>query len=104
MNKLTIPAALLGLMAASFTAFTEADSMEEGRKIYEATCARCHSKGIMDAPVTDNPDEWADRGDVTWTEVKTEHLDEGFLRDSGKKAVSDHDIEVATAYMKTLLE
>ena len=104
MTKLTIPAALLGLLATSFTTYTQADSMEEGRKVYEATCARCHAKGIMDAPVVDDPAQWADRGEMAWTDVKTEHLDEGFLRDSGKKAVSDQDIELATAYMKTLIK
>ena len=99
-----LPATLLGLLAASSYVLAETDDMAEGRKVFESICARCHESGIMGAPVVGNPEEWQDAGKVVWSDVKFQHLENGYLRDAGKKAVTDHDVEVATGYMLTLTQ
>jgi cytochrome c5 len=96
--------ALLALLAASTPVFAETDDMAEGRKVFESVCARCHESGIMGAPVVGNPEEWEDAGKVVWSDVKFQHLENGYLREAGKKAVTDHDVEVATGYMLTLTQ
>ncbi len=101
--KLSAPA-LLTLVAASTPIFAETEDMAEGRKVFESICARCHESGIMGAPVVGNPEEWEDAGKVVWSDVKFQHLENGYLRDAGKKAVTDHDVEVATGYMLTLTQ
>ena len=99
-----LTATLLGLLAASSRVFAETDNMAEGRKVFESICARCHESGIMGAPVVGNPEEWENMAKVVWSDVKLQHLENGYLRDAGKIAVTDRDVEVATGYMLTLTQ
>ena len=88
------------LMTLSASALA-ADRDEEGRQAYEATCARCHDTGIMDAPVTNNPDDWEGRSDL-WEAVLFEHAQLGYIRmpaKGGAKDASDYDVEAAAEYM-----
>ena len=90
--------AMLMLLGAGTLA---ADREEEGRQAYEATCARCHDTGIMDAPVTTNPGDWDGRSDL-WEAVLFEHAQLGYIRmpaKGGEKDASDYDVEAAAEYM-----
>jgi len=66
-------AALLALPIAGL-----ADPDADGRAAYEAACARCHDVGMMGAPVTDDPAEWADR-EVSEASLDA-HAEKGLLK------------------------
>ena len=60
MRRIAIPllgaaALVLPLVAVS------AEPSAESKAAYEAACARCHDVGMMGAPVTSEPGDWANR-------------------------------------------
>lgn len=97
-------AVALSLLAASGFALSASDRMEDGRKAYEAGCAKCHKHGSHGAPVTSKSEDWADRSDL-WESVLVEHASKGYIdmpARGGDSSVSDYDVKVATEYMLTI--
>ena len=105
MNKPSMTLAAICLLATAGTASAEAD-MDAGRQVYEASCSRCHDSGKMGAPVLDDMSEWTDRGEILWSDVHAQHLDDGFLHDAAenpKKGVTAAQMEAATNYMVSIV-
>ena len=102
MNKSALTLAALCLVATTGQVNAEVD----GKAVYEASCARCHDSGRMGAPVLDDMSEWTDVGDLVWSDIREQHLDDGLLRDAAddaKKGISEEQMEAATAYMASML-
>lgn len=74
-----LPLALTAGLALLPLASVAAEPSPEARAGYEAACARCHDVGMMGAPVTDEPADWADRKPAD-DAVLQHHADEGLLR------------------------
>lgn len=106
MNKTSKMLAAVCLLATAGTASAEADNMDAGRQVYEASCSRCHDSGKMGAPVLDDMSEWTDRTQILWSDVHEQHLDDGFLHDAAenpKKGVTAEQMEAATNYMVSIV-
>jgi cytochrome c5 len=91
--------ALLGTSAQA----TE-QRMQEGKKAYENTCARCHEAGVMQAPRTQQAKDWEGRSHL-WDSVLVEHANKGYLAmppQGGDGGMSDYDIRAAAEYMVTI--
>jgi len=104
MQALNRYAVALGLLATSSFALSASDRMEDGRKAYDAGCAKCHKHGSLGAPVTSKPEDWADRSDL-WEGVLFEHASKGYIdmpAKGGDQGVSDYDLEAAAEYMLTI--
>lgn len=96
----SLTAVCLGLVAGAV--YAQGNNMEAGKQVYEKSCARCHNTGKMGAPELDDMAEWADRGQMLWSDVHLQHLDEGFLRDAAddsKKGITQEQMEAANNYM-----
>ena len=78
MQNLLIPLATIAVLATPVFALA-ADPSPASRAAYEAACARCHDVGMMGAPVTDTPADWADRAAVDDAALQ-EHVNKGLLR------------------------
>lgn len=106
MNKPSMTLAAICLLATAGTASAEADNMDAGRQVYEASCARCHDSGKMGAPVLDDMSEWTDRTQILWSDVHEQHLDDGFLSEAAedsKKGITAAQMEQATNYMVSIV-
>ncbi len=102
MNKFLLTLAALCLAGTAAQVNAEAD----GKAIYEANCARCHDSGKMGAPMLDDMSEWTDVGDIVWSDIHEQHLDDGLLRDAAddaKKGITAEQMEAATAYMASMV-
>lgn len=102
MNRL-LPACALALSLASTIAAATPDRMEEGRKAYEAVCAKCHNTGIMGAPTFGSPDDWQERSEL-WEGVLFEHANQGWINmpaKGGDPSMSEYDVDAAAEYLLT---
>ena len=92
----TLPLAI----AASLASATP-DRMKEGEAAYKANCAKCHSTGVMGAPITGEPADWEERSEL-WEGVLMEHANKGWLKmpaKGGNEAMTEYDVDVAAEYM-----
>ncbi len=69
--------AAIALLLSPLTAVSEPSAEEKAA--YEAACARCHDVGMMGAPVTDSPADWADREPIGEASLE-HHAEKGLLR------------------------
>ncbi len=105
MSNPTINLAAACLLVAAGTVNAETDN-EVGKQVYETTCARCHDSGTMGAPVLDDMEEWTDRTQLLWSDVHSQHLEDGFLKTAEKdkkKGVTAEQMEAATNYMVSIV-
>ena len=58
MKKLLLEAAATSLLVAAGAASAQSDSLEAGKKVYEAHCVQCHDSGKMGAPVLSDASVW----------------------------------------------
>jgi len=94
----------LWLVVGSGFSAAASDRMEDGRKAYENRCASCHQDGSNGAPVTNEPEDWAERSDL-WGGVLFEHAQKGYIdmpAKGGDATASDYDVEAAAEYMLTV--
>jgi cytochrome c5 len=99
----TLSLCAIALLAASINA--SADRLADGKKTYEAICASCHESGANGAPLTNNPEDWAQRSDL-WEAVLLTHANEGYLKmpaKGGDADTSDYDVGVAAEYMLSIV-
>ena len=93
-------AALPLLLAASLASATP-DRMQEGEAAYKANCAKCHSTGVMGAPITGETADWAERSEL-WEGVLMEHANSGWLKmpaKGGNDTMTEYDVDGAAEYM-----
>lgn len=83
------------LMLPALSAWSE--SSAESKAAYEAACARCHDVGMMGAPVTDSPADWADREPIGEAAL-TDHAEKGLLRGG-----VDDTAKQGAAYMQAVI-
>ncbi len=76
------------------------ERMTEGKRVYEAVCARCHASGELGAPVVGDKSAWKGRS-ALWEAVLFEHADKGWLAmpARGDADISDYDTKAAAEYM-----
>ena len=94
----------LFLLAGSACSLAATDRMTDGRKAYDAGCAKCHDHGSQGAPVTSNPHDWAGRSNL-WEGVLFEHAKKGYIDmppKGGDASASDYDVTAAAEYMLTI--
>jgi cytochrome c5 len=99
----TLSLAAVALLAASINA--SADRLADGKKAYQANCASCHESGANGAPLTNNPQDWAQRSDL-WEAVLVTHANEGYLKmpaKGGDDDTSDYDVGAAAEYMLSIV-
>ena len=80
------------------------ERMVDGEKSYRQLCACCHENGLMDAPVTGDPEDWKQRSPL-WEAVLLEHAEKGYVKmpaRGGAEYATDYDIGVAAEYMLTI--
>lgn len=89
------------LPALGTTASAGSERMADGEAIYKANCARCHSTGVMGAPITGEEADWEGRSKL-WEGVLMEHANEGWLKmpaKGGEQSLSEYDVDAAAEYM-----
>jgi len=70
-----------------------------GKEIVEATCAACHSSGVLGAPKVGNKADWKGRGSLT---AMTKSADKGkgaMPPKGGDSSLSAKELKAAIAYM-----
>jgi cytochrome c5 len=93
----------LGLLLAS-VAVASSERLEQGRKVYEESCASCHDTGEKSAPVTGRSEDWAKRSKL-WEAILFEHANSGYLEMPAKGGVpglTEYDVDAAAEYMLTV--
>ncbi len=96
--------AILGLLTCSALATGEPDRLEDGKKAYEAYCARCHEGAVASAPMTGNREDWKGRSHL-WEAVLFEHAEKGYFdmpARGGSESASEYEVETAAEYMLTI--
>ena len=98
-------------MAEVNTAYVElqGERLQQGRKIWLATCEGCHGYGIAGAPVPMDPEEWMPRLEKGKA-VLYEHAINGFFgvddtmmpARGGNPDLSDNEVRSAVDYMAAL--
>ena len=78
---------------------------EDGKQVYEDSCASCHDSGKKGAPMMDDMEEWTDRTQLLWSDVHEQHLDDGFLGAPGDadNGITAEQMEAATNYMVSIV-
>lgn len=97
---LSLPA----LVLASGVLLADPQRMEDGRKVYDSTCAGCHASGVMGAPVTGKAADWAGRSEL-WEGVLMGHAEKGWLAmpaRGGNAGLSEYEVDAAAEYMLNL--
>ena len=105
MDKSSLNMAALCLLAAAGTAYADADKMQVGKQVYEASCSHCHDSGKEGAPVLADMVEWTDRTQILWSDVHLQHVDDGFFKDPGDGSMQEitaDQMEAATNYMVSI--
>jgi cytochrome c5 len=94
-------AAIFLLTTASMTSY----AADDGKQVYEDSCAACHDSGKKGAPMLDDMEEWTDRTQLLWTDVHEQHLDDGFLGAPGdpKNGITAEQMEAGTNYMVSIV-
>lgn len=79
--------------------------LEEGKRVYDRSCALCHAAGVAGAPKTGDGADWAARMEQGM-DVVYKHAIEGFTGDKGmmpprggNAALSDDEVKAAVDYM-----
>lgn len=75
-----------------------------GEAAYYIACAACHETGASGAPVTGDPDAWADRSSL-WQAVLADHANRGYMdmpAKGGRVELSEWVVIRATEYMMSL--
>lgn len=94
----------------SHSASVDKIDLTAGKKVYDGTCAACHTRGISGAPRLGNQAEWAPRlaqGDaVLFTHTKQGFTGQrGFMPPKGGNPnLTDQDLHNAIAYIKSRVE
>ena len=73
-----------------------------GVQAYEQVCASCHEDGTDGAPITGDPDTWADRSPL-WEAVLFEHARSGWLDMPAKGGVETLDDTLVTRAAEHML-
>ena len=94
--KLFAPALAATVLLLPSLGALSADPSPESKAAYEAACARCHDVGMMGAPVTDSPSDWADRAEIGEAALN-DHAEKGLLRGG-----VDDTAKQAAAYMQAV--
>jgi cytochrome c5 len=106
MRKLILNTAALSLLVVAGAASAQSDSLEAGKKVYEAHCVKCHDSGKMGAPVLGDPSEWTELTQIPWSEVHALHLEDGLLTDAADdpaKGITAEQMEAATNYILSVV-
>lgn len=106
MKKLLLEAAAISLLVAAGAASAQSDSLEAGKKVYDARCVKCHDSGKMGAPVLSDPSEWEGLTETPWSEVHALHLEDGMLTDAADdpaKGITAEQMEAATNYILSIV-
>ena len=56
--------ALIGaliIVAATTATSQAAETVREGKQVYDASCVACHAAGVLQAPRTGNKEDWGER-------------------------------------------
>lgn len=107
---LTIVAALLMLGAGVALAAETGKATKEskaalanplGRKVYEAVCAVCHTRGMGNAPKLEDKAAWKARiaAGMLTLETSAIHGKGGMPPRAGRPQLTDEEIKAAVAYM-----
>lgn len=105
--EVSAPAAATGAEAAAAAGAAVA-STEEGKKVYNKTCALCHGVGAAGAPIPGNKDDWAPRI-AQGMDILHKHAIEGFTGAKGMMParggaanLSDDEVMSAVDHMVAL--
>ena len=77
------------------------ERLEDGKRNYEAICAKCHETGVDGAPVVGRVEDWSERPQL-WEAVLMEHAKAGYIKMPARGAAdyaTEYDVESATEYM-----
>jgi len=107
MKKLLLEAAATSLLVAAGAASAQSDSLEAGKKVYEAHCVQCHDSGKMGAPVLSDASVWKGLTEIPWSEVHALHLEDGLVTDAADdpaKGITAEQMDAATNYILSIVK
>jgi cytochrome c5 len=107
MKKLLLEAAAISLLVAAGAVSAQSDSLEAGKKVYDAHCVQCHDSGKMGAPVLSDASEWEGLTEIPWSEVHALHLEDDLLTDAADnpaKGITAEQMEAATNYILSIVK
>jgi len=103
MKKITVFPLAVAMAWLPFSAF--ASDLDQGKLVYEGTCAMCHKSGIAGAPKLGDKADWKDRiakGD----DMLVKNSIDGFKGSTGymppkggKSTLTDEEVSNAVHYM-----
>lgn len=92
------------LATAGDTLTAASERLRDGKKAYDAICARCHESGVDGAPVTGNKADWEGRSNL-WEAMLFEHADKGYIMMPARgnaDYATEYDAEAAAEFMLTI--
>jgi len=107
MKKLLLEAATISLLVAAGAASAQSDSLEAGKKVYEAHCVQCHDSGKMGAPVLSDASAWEGLTEIPWSEAHALHLEDGLVTDAADdpaKGITAEQMDAATNYILSIVK
>ena len=92
------------VLAMSGATSLASERMEDGKRSYEAICAKCHETGVEGAPVVGRAEDWSERPQL-WEAVLMEHADDGYIKMPARgdaDYATEYDVKTAAEYMLQL--
>ena len=105
MTRLLKPALVMAALVTSGSTLGETQRLDDGEKVYQVHCARCHETGMLDAPLSSEPPAWKTRSDL-WDAVLAKHAENGYFNmpaRGGVEGLGDYDVDVAVEYLMSLV-
>ncbi|EWH12164.1 cytochrome c5 [Catenovulum agarivorans DS-2] len=97
--------AVVAILLSACSESPEQVALEQGKAIWEGTCAVCHAQGLAGSPPIGNKKMWAKRIEKGLP-VLFEHAKNGFSGETGlmpprggNEDLTDHQVELAVKYM-----
>ena len=97
-------ALIIPLLMLACSHLAASERLEDGKRSYEAICAKCHETGVEGAPVVGRDEDWVDRPQL-WEAVLMEHADAGYIKmpaRGGADYATEYDVKAAAEYMLQL--
>jgi c(7)-type cytochrome triheme protein len=88
-------------LAAANAGLQAAESIRDGKQVYDTACGACHTAGVLQAPRVGNQEDWIVR-EKQGFEVLLSHAIKGFKNmpaKAGNPTIKDKEIENAINYM-----
>lgn len=92
------------LMMVAVASSLASERLEDGRRVYETICSKCHESGANGAPRIGQPKDWANRSRF-WEANLFEHANKGYFGMPAKGGVdqlTEYEVDAAAEYMLTV--